>query len=385
MHVSCSQPQLLQAVQKVHRAVASTTTMTALTGILFQADENMLTLQGTDLDLGIIYSFPVEVIIPGEILLPARIFTEMVRRLPPTNVTIQLLADNTVELTYMQSRVHLNSLDPNQYPSFPEIEGETTLEIDIKTLKDAIRKVSIASSSEDLRSIFSGILLEVNPKALQFNLVATDTHRLALYRGSFVSSTIKTDDEINALISSRSLNELARLLPGEEGTVQITIGSAQIFACHDNLKLYARLLDGKFPHYQQVIPQSYTTRIKMSTRELLETTERAVLLARDEVKARSHIIILQIGETFKIKSEAAEVGHLEEELSAQIDGEPLTLALNGRYLLETLRILDSEEVVLELSSPLKPIVVKPEGQDNYFCLILPIRINTTVPEREYHG
>ncbi|WP_406677380.1 DNA polymerase III subunit beta [Moorella sp. ACPs] len=374
MHISCSQPQLLQAVQKVHRAVATTTTLPALTGILFQTEKNMLTLQGTDLDLGIIYSFPVEVLTPGELLLPARIFTEMVRRLPPTNLSLQALPDNTVEITYMQSRVHLNSFDPSQFPSLPDIDGNISLEVDIKIIKDAVRKVSIATSSDDLRSIFSGILLEIKPGETQFNLVATDTHRLAVYRGPLAGVT--SSEPVNALIGSRSLNELARLLPGEEGQVQITIGSSQIFACYENLKLYARLLDGKFPHYRQVIPQSYVTKVKVATRDLLETTERATLLARDEIKSRSHIIFLQVGETLKITSEAAEVGHLEEELAAQIEGEPLTLALNGRYLLETLRIIDTEEVILELSAPLKPVVVKPDGEDNYFCLILPVRINT---------
>ncbi|CEP67737.1 DNA polymerase III, beta chain [Moorella glycerini] len=374
MHISCSQPQLLQAVQKVYRAVATTTTLPALTGILFQAQDNMLTLQGTDLDLGIVYSFPVEVLTPGELLLPARIFSEMVRRLPPTNLSLLALPDNTVEITYMQSRVQLNSFDPNQFPSLPDLEGNVSLEVNINTIKDAVRKVSIATSSEDLRSIFSGILLEIEPGGNQFNLVATDTHRLAVYHGQLAGVT--SQEPVNALIGSRSLNELARLLPSEEGQVQISIGSSQIFARYENLKLYARLLDGKFPHYRQVIPQSHVTTVKVTTRDLLETTERATLLARDEIKSRSHIIFLQVGETLKITSEAAEVGHLEEELVAQVEGEPLTLALNGRYLLETLRIIDTEEVILEMLAPLKPVVVKPAGEDNYFCLILPVRINT---------
>jgi DNA polymerase-3 subunit beta len=331
-------------------------------------------MHGTDLDLGIIYSFPVEVLTPGQVLLPARIFTEMVRRLPPTNLGLQSRPDNTVAITYQQSRVSLNSLDPGQFPTPPELEGSITLALPVTVLKDAVHKVSVATSNEEGRSVFSGILLETEPGSPQFNLVATDTHRLAVFNGQLPATTAA--EPFNALISSRSLNELARLLPGEEGQVQITIGKSQIFARYENLKVYARLLEGKFPHYRQVIPQARTTTLTLPTRDLLETVERAALLARDESRGRPHIIFLQIDTDLKITSEAAQVGKLEEELAATVEGEPITLALNGRYLLETLRIIDTEAVMLEMLAPLKPLVVKPVGVANYFCLILPVRVNT---------
>jgi len=380
MQINCSQPQLLQALQKVSRAVASTTPLPALTGILCQAKDNILTMHSTDLDLGIIYSFPVEVLTPGQVLLPARIFTEMVRRLPPTNLVLQSQPDNTVAITYLQSRVILNSLDPGQFPAPPDLEGNITLSISVAIIKDAVRKVSVATSNEEGHSVFNGILLEIEPGSPQFNLVATDTHRLAVFNGQLPETA--AEDAVRALISSRSLNELARLLPGEEGQVQITIGKSQIFAHNDNLKVYARLLEGKFPHYRQVIPQSRITTVSLPTRDLLETVERATLLARDESRARPHIIFLKLDTDLKITSEAAQVGKLEEELAATVEGEPLTLALNGRYLLETLRIIDTEAVMLEMLAPLKPLVIKPVGVDNYLCLILPVRVNTAPEENQ---
>ncbi|AOQ22503.1 Beta sliding clamp [Moorella thermoacetica] len=373
MHILCPQPQLVNAVQKVYRAVATTTTYHAITGILLQAHENTLTLQGTDLDLGIIYTFPVEVIEEGELLLPARIFTEMVRRLPPTSLSLQSLQDNTVEIAYQQSKVQLNSIDASQFPLLPPVEGNFSFTVAITALKDAIRKVTIAAGNDDLRSIFNGVLWELEPGENRFNLVATDTHRLAVYHGQPEDST--SNETATALVPCRAMNELARLLPGEDGLVKITIGESQIYAQHEGLTLYTRLLNGKFPHYQQVIPTNHITTIEIATRDLLDTVERATLLARDENKARAHIIILQVGEkSLKITSEAAEIGHLEEELTAEIAGQPLELALNGRYLLETLRVIDTENVILELLAPLKPVVVRPAGQENYFCLILPVRI-----------
>ncbi|MDN5361580.1 MAG: polymerase subunit beta [Moorella sp. (in: firmicutes)] len=373
MQILCPQPQLVNAVQKVYRAVATTTTLPAITGILLQAHDNNLTLTGTDLDMGIIYKFPVEIMEEGDLLLPGRIFTEMVRRLPPTSLTLRSLDASAVEIAYQQSRVQLNSFDPGQFPALPPVEGDFSFQVPLNVIKDAIRKVTIAAGNDDLRSVFNGVLWELDLEGSRLNLVATDTHRLALYRGQ--PQGVAPGKGASALVPNRALNELARLLPGDEGAVKITLGESQIYAQYEELTLYTRLLSGKFPHYQQVIPSEYITTVSINTRELLDTVERATLLARDENKARAHIIILQVGEkSLKITSEAAEIGHLEEELTADIEGESLELALNGRYLLDTLQVIDTETVILELLAPLKPVVVRPAGQDNYFCLILPVRI-----------
>ena len=375
MQILCPQPQLVNAVQKVYRAVATTTTLPAITGILLQAHDNNLTLTGTDLDMGIIYRFPVEIIEEGDLLLPGRIFTEMVRRLPPTTLSLRSLDASAVEISYQQSRVQLNSFDPSQFPIMPPVEGDFSFQVPLNVIKDAIRKVTIAAGNDDLGSVFNGVLWELSPELNKLNLVATDTHRLALYCGQLQGVATVNGTITSALVPNRALNELARLLSGDDGAVKITLGESQIYAQYEGMTLYTRLLSGKFPHYQQVIPLEHTTTVKINTRELLDTVQRATLLARDENKARAHIIILRVGEkSLKITSEAAEIGHLEEELTADIEGEALELALNGRYLLDTLQVIDTEEVVLELLAPLKPIVVRPAGQDNYFCLILPVRI-----------
>ena len=207
-------------------------------------------------------------------------------------------------------------------------------------------------------------------------MVATDTHRLAVYQSNSGSAS---EIELSALIGNRAMNELAKLLPSsDEGQVILTIGENQIFAQYENLTLYARLLNAKFPHYRQIIPKTSTTTVKINTKELLDTIDRATLLARDELKPRSHLVKFTIGENLIVTSEAAEIGNLEEQLNAQIEGQPLEIALNGRYLIETLKVIDDSEVVLEMQAPLKPIVVKSAGEENYFCLILPIRVHDNI-------
>ncbi|HHP50353.1 MAG TPA: DNA polymerase III subunit beta [Moorella mulderi] len=371
MKIVCSQPSLLEAVLKVYRAVPSSSPLPSLTGILLQAQENMLTLKATDLDMGIIYSLPVEVVESGETLIPARLFANMVRRLPSTELSLSAEGGKAV-LTYQRSRVELCLMEAAQFPAFPEVEGERKLLVDPETLKDGLRKVGIALASEDVRGIFNGIFLEALPP-YYFNLVATDTHRLAFYRGE--AEGIR--EEFTALILGRSLNELARLLENQGG-VEMVFGENQVVVSQGSLRFYTRLLQGTFPHYRQVIPENFTTRAIVSTSDFLETVERAILMAREDLKGKSQVIFLDIGETLIIRGESPERGSLNEEITCQVEGEPLKLALNGRYLLEALKVIEEEEVEFKALDPLKPVLIGPKEKENYFCLILPIRIDSSL-------
>lgn len=372
MHITCAQPQLSNAVQKVSRAIATASTLPSLSGILFSAQDAKLTLHATDLEIGIILSFAAEVDQEGQLLLPARIFTDLVRHLPPVNITVKGSPGGLVSIVYQQSKVELHSMDPDQFPSFPHPSGTNSFMISVKEFKEAIKKVGIAAGSEDLRSIYHGILWEVNPETGKFVMVATDTHRLALYQGKI--NTSEKTEEIAPIIPHKALLELSRLLPGDDEEVNLIIGSSHIFAVAENLTFYSRLLNGQFPPYRQVLPTSFLTQVTVPTEELTLAVERATLLARDDTKLRSSIICLTIDETLKLLSQAPEVGQLEEELMAEIEGPSVEIALNGRYLLEALKVIEDETVILKLNEALKPIVVQPQASDNYFCLILPVRL-----------
>lgn len=372
MHITCAQPQLSNAVQKVSRAIATTSTLPSLTGILLTAQEGKLTLHATDLEIGIIISFEAEVAEEGQLLLPARIFTDLVRYLPPVNITVKGSPGGLVSIVYQHSRVELHSMDPDQFPSLPQPSGTNSFKISVKELKEAVKKVGIAAGSEDLRSIYHGILWEIDPETEKFVMVATDTHRLALYEGKI--SILEKAGEIAPIIPHKALLELSRLLPGDEEEVILIIGSNHIFTIAENLTFYSRLLNGHFPPYRQVLPTSFLNQVTVPTEELTLAVERATLLARDDTKLRSSIIRLKIGETLKILSQAPEVGQLEEELMGEIKGPAIEVALNGRYLLEALKVLEDDTVILKLNEALKPIVVQPQASDNYFCLILPVRL-----------
>ncbi|MGB9858496.1 MAG: DNA polymerase III subunit beta [Moorellaceae bacterium] len=372
MYVTCIQPQLLSAVQKVYRAIAPTSTMPALSGILLTAAEGKLTFHATDLEIGIIFSLEAEIHEEGELLLPARIFSDLIRHLPPLEIEIKGNPASLVSISYQQSRAELYSLDPNQFPSPPQPAETASFKISAEEFKNSVKKVGIAAGTEDLRSIYHGVLWEVDPETKSFTMVATDTHRLALYRGKIDPLQLATP--VAPIIPHKALQELSRLLPAEDTEVVFSLGTNQAFAQVENLTFYTRLLSGQFPPYRQVLPTGFLTEVKLPTDELTLAVERATILARDDTKLRSSIIHLEIGKTFKLLSQTPEVGQLEEELAAEISGRSLEVALNGRYLLDALKVIEEEKVALKLNESLKPVVVQPQDADNYFCLILPVRI-----------
>lgn len=369
----CPQPLLLSAVQKVHRVITSNSPLPALNGILMKAQGNRLSFHATDLEMGILFDIETEIEEEGELLIPARLLTDIVRHLPPVDIHIDGVAGGVVTLSYQQSRVELYSLDPGQFPALPEMQGTTSFRLPVETFKEAIKKVGIATGSEDLRSIYHGILWEIHPSTGEFTMVATDTHRLSLQRGKVV--VLEAKEEAAPIIPHRTLAELARLLGSEgEGEVTFTLGPSQVFAAAENLVFYGRLLNGQFPPYRQVLPSTFATEAIIEAEQLTLAVERALVLARDDSRLRSPIIRLEVGESLKLSTQAPEVGQIQEELEAEISGPGLEVALNGKYLLSALKVIDEERVILKFNEPLKPIVVQGSGNEDYFCLILPVRI-----------
>ncbi|MCG0277072.1 MAG: DNA polymerase III subunit beta [Thermanaeromonas sp.] len=371
MRVTCPQPLLLSAVQKLHRVITTNSPLPALTGILIKAHDKRLSFHATDLEMGILLDMEADIEEEGELLLPARLLTDIVRHLPPVNVHIDGVAGGVVTLSYQQSRVELYSLDPGQFPALPDAQGTASFRVPAETFKEAIKKVGIAAGNEDLRSIYHGILWEIDPSTGEFTMVATDTHRLSLQRGKVV--VLEGKQEAAPIIPHRTLAELARLL-GSEGEVTFTLGSSQIFAAAENLVFYGRLLNGQFPPYRQVLPSSFATEAIMDAQEITLAVERALVLARDDSRLRSPIIRLQVEGGLKLSTQAPEVGQIEEELQAEISGPGLEVALNGKYLLSALKVIDEDRVILKFNEPLKPVVVQGLGNEDYFCLILPVRI-----------
>lgn len=363
MKIICTRQNLIQGVTTAQRAVSTKNPLPVLSGILLTAANNKLELKGTDLEMGIQCIIPCTVQEEGSIVLPAKYLGEIVRRLPDTPIQIETQEGINAIIRYGQSEITINGFHAEEFPSFPNPQGRNTLVIPEEELKEYLRQILFATSPDENRPIFTGVLLEVSDNKIK--LVATDTHRLALKEIN-VSSDLQ---DINVIVPGKTLNELARVIGAADKEVTISMGDNQVIFGMEDTLFISRLIDGQFPNYRQVIPQGYKTRIRVKTKELLEAVERASLLAR----VGTQIIRLSIEEDKVIITANTEVGRIHEEVQVYLQGDAMQIAFNAVYLIDALRAIGSDDIYLDLSGPLSPGILRPVEGDDYLSLVLPVR------------
>ena len=368
MKVSATKDVLLHGVQVVQRAVSSKNPLPILSGILIKAQDGQLIFTATDLELGIECIVPVSVIEEGGVVLPARYLGEIIRRLPDVKIDIETdKENNNTLLKYGLSEFSLLGLSANDFPILPAIDSESTITIKQDLFKNMIKQVGFAVSSDDNRPIFTGILMEIENDSMK--LVATDTHRLAFRTGSIDCG--ETNFGKSVIVPGKTLNELNRIMTGETGDLKISFGDNQVVFEMPGIRLISRLIEGQFPNYKQVIPQGCKTKVRAKTKEFLEAAERASLLAKEGANV---IKLTSSKDTLIINSNSPEIGKIEEQLSIEMEGEDTQIAFNSKYLIDSLKVVDAEEILLELTGSLSPGIIKPAEDENYIYLILPIRI-----------
>ncbi|HHW06800.1 MAG TPA: DNA polymerase III subunit beta [Clostridia bacterium] len=373
MKFTCPKDKLLKAIQIVQRAVATRTTAPYLSCILLEAGPDQVVFRATDREIMIQYEIPVEVVQEGKALLPARYLGDLVRRLPNMDITLeQQLPDQVFLFRYGNSQTQLIGMDPEDYPAMPSLAYNQSFEIQAGIFQKMVHQVSSASAVDSIRPIFSGIYLESTGNQ-QLNLVATDTHRLA-YTSTKLPVPLNGDQPISIVIPTKTLLEVTRLAEDEESMIKVFIGGNQVIFLIDTVTVVTRVIEGQFPNYRQVIPETYTTRIKANTQLLYEGVDRATLLAQDSNKFASNVLKLTTkGETLILESFSQEIGRAYEEIPVFLQGEELEIRFNGRYLLDALKAVDAEEVYLDLTGNLNPGVFRPADGRDYLYLVLPVR------------
>ncbi|GAB6159138.1 DNA polymerase III subunit beta [Desulfotomaculum varum] len=363
MKVICTRQNLVQGVSTAQRAVSAKNTMPILAGILITAQDHHLEFQATDMEMGIQCTVPCTVQEAGSIVLPAKYLGEIVRRLPDAPIQIETGQGTNVVIRYGQSEISINGFQDEEFPVFPKQVGKTSITIPEEDLKEYLRQILFATSTEETRPVFTGVLMELSEGNMR--LVATDTHRLALR-----DVKINTDiSDVSMIIPGKTLNELARVIGAADKEVTISLAENTVIFGMEDTVLVSRLIEGQFPNYRQVIPQSYKTRIRVKTKELLESVERASLLAR----VGTQIIRLHIEQDKIIITANTEVGRIHEEVAVYLQGEPIQIAFNATYLIDALRACGSDSIYLDLSGPLSPGILRPVEGEDYLSLILPMR------------
>ncbi|MFA5536159.1 MAG: DNA polymerase III subunit beta [Bacillota bacterium] len=375
MKFVCEKDQLLKAIQTVQRAVAAKTTISTLNCIYIEAKEDHLIFRGTDSEIMIQYIIPLKVEREGKALLPARYLADLVKKLPNIEIVVEQKEKEHIYIFYYgNSKTQLIGMNPEEYPELPSLEKEDSIIIPSYFLENMVRQVSSAAALDTLRPVFSGILIEIKAQG-DLNLVATDTHRLA-YSSHKITDNGDGFSDISLILPSRSLIEITRLIDEENKLISITSGFNQVLFELGNITIITRVIEGKFPNYEQVIPKNYTTRIKANTKLLREAVDRATLLAQEQGKYFANVLKLSSqGNVLVLEGRSQEIGLAYEEIPVYLEGEQIEVNFNGRYLLDALKIIEEEEVYFDLTGNLSPGVFRPADGKKYLYLILPVRSN----------
>jgi DNA polymerase-3 subunit beta len=368
--------RLVQSVQDVMKAVTSRTTIPILTGIKIVASEEGVALTGSDSDISIESFIPkeeagneiVEIKQPGSIVLQARFFSEIVKKLPTDSVEIHVENHLQTVIRSGKSEFNLNGLDAEEYPHLPQIEEENVFKIPTDLLKAMIRQTVFAVSTSETRPILTGVNWKVENGTL--TCIATDSHRLALRKAQIETNA---NENYNVVIPGKSLSELSKILDDNNDLIDIVITENQVLFKAEHLLFFSRLLEGNYPDTSRLIPSDSKTDVVVTTKEFLQAIDRASLLAKE---GRNNVVKLSTieGGVIEISSNTPEIGKVVEEVqSKSIEGEELKISFSAKFMMDALKALEGTEITVSFTGAMRPFIIKPLNDDSILQLILPVR------------
>ena len=369
MKIVCYKDKIIKALNSVVKGVASKTTMPILEGILIQTNDNEIKLTTYDLEIGIEYIMECEIKEQGSTVVNAIMFSEIIRKLPDTEIYISLNDKNLLEIECEGSLYKLATMNPEEFPELPKIEIENSIEVDQNVLKNMIRKTIFAVSSEENRPIFTGCLFEIENNKL--NLVAVDGFRLAL-RSIYLN---KQTNNFSAVIPGKTLNEVNKIISDSFEPVKIGVSKNQALFEMDNCKIVTRILDGEFLNYKNVIPSNWETRIRVNKNSIQNSFERISLISASAIeKEKKYPVKVQVDIGKVIISCTNQTGDAREELFVSTEGKNLEAGFNPKYFLDSLKAVEDEEVFIEFGTSISPCLIKSVENNDYTYMILPIRL-----------
>lgn len=365
MKVICARKDLHEGVQTAGRAVSPRTSLPILSHLLIKAEEDKLRIAATDLEIGMECVVDARVLEPGSLTAPAKVITEILAALPDTDVALSVDESSTVSLKCGTSDFSILGLPPEEFPMLPEVREEVKFTIENDVVREGIAKTSFAISADESRAILTGILMQVNGDTLK--LVATDTHRLCVFECHVADS----EGAQNAIVPGRALTELSRIVPEGDSTVSVGISQSQVMFRIGDTVLVSRLIEGQFPNFERVIPQEHTKKLTIPTEQFLQSMKRVAIVAREN----EHRTTVQTQDgTLVLTAESGNVGSAHEEVEVLKEGDDLKMAFSARYLLDMLSVIDVEAIEAEFSGEASPVAIRPQGQDNYVYVLMPMQL-----------
>ncbi len=373
MRLSCLQENLNRGLSIVGRAVATRTTLPITNNVFLATDQSRLKLIATNLEMAISCWIGAKVEEEGAITVPARLLTEFISSLPSDKIDISLSPKTkTLELKCARFEARISGVDAKDFPPIPTVDEGITTKVEVEALRQGISQVVFAAATEESRPVLTGIDAEFDGDLL--TLAAADGFRLAVYKLPLLNPV---SQKTEVVIPARTLAELNRLIADQEEAIEITINpnKSQALFRLKNSELVSQLVQGTFPQYSQLIPQSYTTRAVVDVAQFLRATRTASIFARDG-SGIVRLVMAPGGELtpgkVTISARSEEIGDDVGDIDAIVDGEESKIAFNGRYLIDVLSVLRESQVALETTNPSSPGVIRPVGVDNYIHVVMPM-------------
>lgn len=375
MKLSCLQENLAKGISIVSRVVSTRSVLPVLSNILLATEEGRLKLAATDLSTSITCWIGAKVEEDGQITIPARLLSDFVSTLPPAQIDMELVTrTKSLHLSCAQFEADIHGIDAQDFPLIPSDVSDHKIEMPPAALRQMIEQVTLAAApAEEGRLVLTGTLAEFHDS--QLTMVAADGFRLSLRKAQLSE---EVPEPLDVIIPARALRELARVSVEEEDPVGIIVtpNRNQVLFRLSNVEIISQLIEGKFPDYNQIIPSSYGTRVVVNTHDLMRAVRISVLFSRDVANiVRLEVIPGSELTPGRLRVEStAEVGQNVGDLEAAVEGEQMEIAFNGRYLIDMLNVIGTEQVVLEATNPSRPGILKPVGDDNLIYVIMPMHI-----------
>lgn len=366
MKFTCNQQILSKAINTVSKAVTNRTTIPILKGILLKAKDNKLILTASDLDLSIEKIIDSHVSEEGEIVVLSKLFGEIIRKLPNEDITIELKEENNINIKCSTSQFNIVSFPADEFPNIGEIEERSKLILNRELFKEMIRKTAFAASLDESKGIIVGVLIELEENYL--NMVALDGFRMAI-----VKEEMKNSENKKIIITSKILNEINKIISEvEDDDIGIILDTKKAIITLEGTRIVLRLLDGEFIKYKDIVPKDCNTTVVLNKSDFLESIERASLFAKE---GKNNLVKLSINENNMTITSRSEEGNVKEDVIITTEGEGLEIGFNSKYLIDVLKVIDADNIKLELNTSISPCLVKPIDGNQFVYLILPVRLS----------
>lgn len=364
MKISCLRTDLAEAVSNVSRAVSTKATIPALEGVLIKAYDGKLNISGYNLEIGITTDIEATIQNEGEIVVSAKLFLDIVRKLPEEIVFIETDDRMITYITCGQVDYQIVGMSSVEYPDLPSFEQTDVITVNEKILRDMIRQTVYAVSENTAKPIYTGSLFEIENGI--FKIVAVDGYRMAIR-----SENVDSESNTSFVVPGKTQHEVLKLLNEDEENVEIIIGMRHITFRVKNYRVISRLIEGTFLDYKTTIPKEEKTEVVINTRKIINSVERMSLLNNDRIQ--SPVRCKFSDDEIKLSCASA-VGRANDVISVPVIGESVEIGFNNRYLLDALKNSDTDEIKLVLNGALAPMIVKPVKGDCFLSIVVPMRL-----------